>query len=58
MQTYKFQTTISEQGIISLPSKNLLNGQQVEVIIRQINDNKKLEIKSDKKHLVDNFIKE
>ena len=58
MQTYKFQTTISDTGTISLPINNLANGMQVEVIIKPIINKNEFQINTDKSFLVDSFIEE
>jgi hypothetical protein len=53
MQTYKFKTIISEEGVISLPEEIFLFGKQVEITIKPI-----IESKPDKKYFVEQFIKE
>ena len=40
MQAYKYKTTVSNDGIISLPNEKFLFGKQVEVTIKPIVDAK------------------
>ena len=56
MQAYKFNTRISERGIISLPHKPELFNTEVEIIILST-PQKKLEEKEDK-YTVDDFLKD
>ena len=52
MQPYRYKTTVSDDGMISLSDEKFF-GKQVEIIIKPI-----IEEKPSKKHLVDNFIEE
>jgi len=56
MQAYKFNTRISERGIISLPYKPELFNTEVEIIILST-PQKKVKEKEDE-YTVDDFIKE